>query len=257
MNYGLHLSAAGALTSMHQQDVHANNLANIQTVGFKPDMAITRDRLPHRVDGAFQPVDPKLMLENLGGGHLLDVSRINLSQGNLESTGNALDLAISGDGFFAISDGPGAENLRLTRDGRMTLAADGTLVMAATGKPILDVNNQPIRLNPALDVQIDASGEISQNGRVVARMQIVEPNDPALLQKVGNSLMRLDPQNPAALVPATGSVVQGHIESSAVDPIMTMNAMIGASKAVASNAAMMQYHDHIMDQAINTFGRVA
>jgi flagellar basal body rod protein FlgG len=58
------------------------------------------------------------------------------------------------------------------------------------------------------------------------------------------------------LVPATGKARQGYTESSAVDPILTMNAMIGASKAVASNAMMLQYHDHIMGQAVNTFGRV-
>jgi flagellar basal-body rod protein FlgF len=251
MNYGLYLSAAGALTSMHQQDVYANNLANINTVGFKPDLAVTRERLPARLDNPSGNVEPHLLLERLGGGHFLNPTRVNLTQGALTATDNPLDLAIRGDGFFAI------EGNHLTRDGRFTLDESGTLVMSATGKRVMDVNSQPIRLDPTMDVRIDADGEISQNGRVVAHLQIVEPADPSLLRKVGHSLMRLDPQAQTGLIPARGAVVQGHTESSAVDPIMTMNAMIGASKAVASNATMMQYHDHIMDQAINTFGRVA
>lgn len=251
MNYGLYLSATGAQSSMHLQDVHANNLANVNTVGFKPDIALTRDRLPARLDHPTRMVDPNLLLEKLGGGHFLEPTRVNLAQGSLEKSDNAFDLAIKGEGLFALAGG------LLTRDGRFTLDANGTLVMAATGKPVLDVNNQPIQLDANLDTQIDGNGEIRQNNRVVASLQIVQPSDPALLQKVGESTMRLDPQSPGALIPADGVVVQGHIEGSAVDPIRAMNAMIGASKAVASNATMMQYHDQLMEQAINTFGRVA
>ncbi len=251
MNYGLYLSATGAQSSMHQQDVYANNLANVNTIGYKPDIAITRERLPARLDGSMQPMDAKLMLEKLGGGHFLQPTRVSLTQGALEKTENTFDLALKGDGFFAVDGG------FLTRDGRLTLDNNGTLVMAATGKRVLDANNQPIQLDPNLNTRIDANGEISQNSRIVAALQIVQPTDPSLLQKAGASLLRLDPQSPAALVPADAAVVQGHIEASAVDPIMAMNAMIGASKAVSSNATMMQYHDHIMDQAINTFGRVA
>lgn len=257
MNYGLHLSAGGALTSMHKQDVHANNLANINTVGFKPDIALTRDRMPERLEGPGLTADAKRMLENLGGGHLLERSRINLKQGNLEQSGNDLDIAINGEGFLVIRDGQGADSQRLTRDGRMSLAADGTLVMTATGKPVLDTDNLPIRLERNRDVQIDETGTISQDGQALATLQLVQPGDPKRLEKVGDSLMKVDPQAPTPLNPATGVVVQGHVESSGVDPIMAMNAMIGASKAVSSNAKMMQYHDHIMDQAINTFGRVA
>lgn len=251
MNYGLYLSATGAISSMHQQDVYANNLANINTVGYKPDIAITRDRLPARLEGPMLQIDPHLLLEKLGGGHLLEPTRVSLTQGALNMTDNSLDVAIKGEGFFAVDGG------LLTRDGRFTLDETGTLVMASTGKRVLDVNNQPIRLRAGEPIQIDADGEVSQNGRVVARLQVVEPGDVSALRKVGHNLLRIDSEAGVGLIPARGTVVQGHTEASAVDPIMTMNAMIGASKAVASNATMMQYHDHIMDQAINTFGRVA
>ena len=59
------------------------------------------------------------------------------------------------------------------------------------------------------------------------------------------------------LRPASGRLIQGHLESSAVDPIMALDALIGTTKAIQANAKMMQYHDHIMGQAVNTLGRVA
>ena len=251
MNYGLYLSATGAVSSMHKQDVHANNLANVNTVGFKPDIAVTRDRLPAREEGGHLPIEPKWLLEKLGGGHYVDPTRVSLAQGALNFTDNTLDVAISGDGFFVV------EGQQLTRDGRFSLDADGTLVMAGTGKRVLGAENQPIHLDDQHDVLINTDGEISQGGRIVGRLQIVQPADPTSLQKIGHSLLRVDPNSRSGLTPATGRAMQGHVEASSVDPIMTMNSMINASKAVSSNATMMQYHDHIMDQAINTFGRVA
>jgi flagellar basal body rod protein FlgG len=87
-------------------------------------------------------------------------------------------------------------------------------------------------------------------------LQIAAASDPTLLRKAGHNLMRFRDGCAGQPHPATGQARQGYTESSAVDPILTMNAMIGASKAVASNAMMLQYHDHIMGQAVNTFGRV-
>lgn len=258
MNYGMYLSAAGAMTSMHRQDVHANNLANVNTIGFKPDQVFTRERLPARLDAPSAYSDPKWMLEQLGGGQFVEPTYTSFNQGALEKTGNQLDLAIQGDGFLVVAPGtePGPNDLRLTRDGRMTLNQNGELVMATSGLRILDVNNEPIRLDPGGEVRIDANGEISQGGAVVAQIRFSQSADPALLRKAGDNLLRFrDGANPD-LIPADGKMVQGHIETSAVDPIMAMNAMIGASKSVGSNATMLQYHDHIMGQAVNTLARV-
>lgn len=259
MNYGLYLSAAGAFTSLHRQDVHANNLANVNTIGFKPDESYARHRLPERLESGAM-ADPHWLLEQLGGSQFVQPTRVRMIQGALQETGNQLDVAISGEGFLVAQArrGAGGDQIRLTRDGRLTLNEDGELVMASTGLRLLDVNNSPIRINPLRDdVRIDAHGEITQNGAIIAQLQFVSPTDPELLQKAGDNLLRFHGGAAASHAAATGTIVQGHVEASAVDPISAMNAMITASKAVASNAAMMQYHDHVLDQAINTFGRVA
>ncbi len=256
MNYGMYLAATGALTSMYRQDVLANNLANVNTVAFKPDVVYTRLRLPERlVSGG---TDPQQLLERLGGGHLLSPTRLDLTQGSLTDTGNDLDLAIDGEGFFVVrSTSDGNEQLRFTRDGRFTLNTAGELVMAGTGMKLLDIENQPIRLDRTATVHVRSNGELVQNGKVRATLRIAAATDQNQLSKLGNNLLTVNSSDPQALRPADGRLVQGHLESSAVDPVMMLNAMISASKAASANLKMMQYHDHIIGQAVNTLGRVA
>ena len=259
MNYGLYLSAAGALTSMHQQDVLANNLANISTVGFKPDMVYTRQRLPERLESPGTFVDPNRLLERLGGGQFVQPTRVSLRQGTLVQTDNDLDLALEGEGLLVIGGGRSTadEHLRLTRDGRLTINADGELVMAATGMSVLDRNNLPIRLDRSAPVRIDEHGEIMQNGTSVARLRIVATPDAGQLVKAGDNLLRLADGTPMPPGEADGRVRQGYTEASAVDPILTLNAMMNAAKAAQANLKMIQYHDNILGQMCNTFARVA
>ena len=258
MNYGLYLSAAGALTSLHRQDVMANNLANINTVGFKADMVHFRARLAERTESGdlSSIVDPQKMLEQLGGGTFAEPSYISQRQGDLTQTHNDLDVALDGRGYFVArkTGVGGTTDVRLTRDGRFTRAANGELIMATTGLPVLDINDQPIHLDGTGPVRIDAAGTVHQNNQPVAQLQIAGVSDPALLRKEGANLLKL---NGARRQAGQALARQGFVESSGVDAIDAMNKMIGASKAVSANITMMQYHDHLLGQAVNTFGRVA
>lgn len=259
MNYGLYLSAAGAIASAHRQDVLANNLANINTVGFKPDAVDIRQRLPERLEYPGDVLDAKHLLEQLGGGIYANPTRVQLSQGALTPSGNDLDVAIDGDGFFLIQDNTGPEPaLRLTRDGRFTLNADRELVMSATGQRVLDRVNRPIRLDPSLTVNIHQDGSVMQAGRTVATLGFAAPQDPSTLIKTGNNLLRLE-GGEAALAKdrPNGAIRQGYTEASAVNAITTLTSMMSAAKSVQSNLRMIQYHDNILGQAFNTFGRVA
>ena len=259
MNYGLYLSAGGALHSLFRQDLYANNLANANTIGFKPDLAFARRRDPARLEAlSFEAAsaDPRWMLEQMGGGLLGEPTRVRLAQGDLVPTGNDLDVALRGDGFLVARDDRSGRQL-LTRDGRLTLDGESRLVLAASGMPVLDADDGPITLDPSSSVAIDSRGTISQNGRAIAQLQVVRPDDPAALVKVGHSMLRIAGDAPSSLRPGDGELVQGHLESSATDPIMTLNDMINAAKAVQANAQMMQYHDHVMGMAVNTFGRIA
>jgi flagellar basal body rod protein FlgG len=258
MNYGLYLAASGTLTGMHRMDVIANNLANVNTVGFKPDIVYQLERLPERLEGS-QPVDSFSMLEMLGGGTLSDRTRVDLKQGAIQQTGNDLDLAIRGEGFFVVSTGHGEgdERLRLTRDGRFTLDAAGQLVQISTGLPVLDDRDLPIVLDRAATVRIDAGGAILQNNQPVARVQVTAVPDHSILSKTGDNLFRVNSNAQVSRQQAGSQVMQGHVEGSGVDPVIALKDLMNISKSVATSARIMQFHDSIMDQAINTFGRVA
>jgi flagellar basal-body rod protein FlgF len=259
MNYGLYLSAGGALTNLYRQDVLANNLANLNTTGFKPDVVDQQSRWPERIASADPAVDPHLLLEQLGGGDWPAPTRINLRQGDIATTANPLDLAISGDGFFVVNvgQGQGDDQLRFTRDGRFTLNDNAELVMAATGHRVLNVQDQPIQLDPTRQVTIDGDGTIRQGDAAVATLQVSTVVDPQRLEKAGDDLIRFDSMGANARKPADGLVRQASLEGSAVDPILVLNDLMNVSKAIQANVQLMQYHDHILGQAINTFGRVA
>ncbi len=260
MNYGLYLSAGGMVHNLMRQDILANNLANANTTAFKPDTIYAQQRLPERLESPTLDVPPQEMLERLGGGVTGQRALVGTMQGNLEATRQPLDVAIDGEGYFVVRGntrgGAAATETLLTRDGRFTLNERGELTMSSGGGRVLDRSDRPIRLDSTGPVTIKGSGEVIQHDRIIGILQIAAPRDPAALTKEGEGLMRL-PGGADQRRPAKGSLVQGHIEASAVDPIITLNDLINATKAVQANARLMQYHDHIMGQAINTLGRVA
>lgn len=258
MNYGLYLSAAGVLTNMHRQDVAANNLANVHTVGFKRDLATFSQRPPEVVEDALNPGMAHHLLDRLGGGVKLDATTIDASQGPMQTTGNSLDVAIEGRGFFLVSaDVNGHEQLQLTRDGRFTLAPDGRLVMTNGNHPVLDVNDQPILLDPALPVEIDELGQVKQGGGIVGRLALLEVAEPHRLNHVGYGLYEPGQNTLTDRRIATGLVRQGMLEGSNTDPIREMLNMIEATRAVTLSGNLMKYHDLVMDRAANVLGRVA
>lgn len=255
----MYLSASGALTSMHRLDALTNNLANVNTVGFKPHSPAVRQRDVARVEDGLPFADSNAMLERLGGGVQLAPTRIGFTQGPLKQTGNPLDLAIQGDGFLMIrGDMSGNEaELHLTRDGRLTLSANGTIVQGTTGRPVLSVGNQPIRVDAERPVVIDADGTVKQDGIRIGQLRFVDVPDRQRLTKAGDGLFRLSNDAIESLRPADGLIKQGELESSAVDEIRALMQVQAAAGDARSNLAMIDYHDRLMDRAINRLGRTA
>lgn len=259
MNYGLYLSASGVLTNLYRQDVFANNLANLETVGFKPDLPSIRQREPEAVED-LAPLDASNdLLERLGGGVLAERQRINFSTARLEQTGNPLDAALFEDNrFFAVRDtnAQGETSVRLTRDGRFHVNAQGTLTLPS-GQAVLDVNDQPITLSRAAGpARIEADGSITQNGETVARVQIARVDDTEALAKAGEGLFRMTGSDLRKADPMA-QVRPGYVEGSGVDPFKALMDLTAATKSATGNADMIRYHDSLMDKAVNTFGRVS
>lgn len=257
MNYGLYISASGILTSMYRQDVYANNLANVETVGFKADTVSTRLRDPARVEDGLGLLPSNKMLETLGAGVLISPNRVAMTQGPLERTEDPMNLAIKGEGFLVVSTGSGSgeERFRLTRDGRLARRPDGMLVQSGTGALVMDDSDRPISLG-ATPITIDRDGTVHQDGGTVAKIQLTTVPDPTLLEKAGNNGFKISATAIASRRPAGGEIAQGHLERSAVDPIDAIMRFTNAAGDVAQSTKMIQMYDELMGRTINTFARV-
>jgi len=258
MHYGIHLAASGALSSLYRQDVLANNLANIDTVGFKPEIVATQARRTARAEDGLGLLPSNDLLERLGGGLRPAANKISFGQAALDTTGNPLDLAIRGDGFFVVEEqgGDGGSFLRLTRDGRFTLNSEGELVMATNGLAVLDDSGRRIRLDDDAGIAISSDGVMRQNGEEVARLAVVDVPDRGRLTKRGAGLFNAPGDAIQNRFPADGLVMQGAVEKSGVSDIGTMLAVTGAGRTASGNLALIGYHDRMMDQAVNRLGRI-
>ncbi|MGD9128344.1 MAG: flagellar hook basal-body protein, partial [Planctomycetia bacterium] len=160
MSYGLYISAEGANAQSRRLEVIANNLANIDTVGFKKDLAVCQARF---AEGVQEGLELPWMggLVDQGGGIKLKQTATDFSEGRLKETHRKLDMAIQGEGFFQIQkDG----ETYLTRAGNFDLTSDGQLV-TAQGYPVLNNEGTPIRIDPTEgEWQINDQGMIDQGG---------------------------------------------------------------------------------------------
>jgi flagellar basal body rod protein FlgG len=254
MNYGLYLSATGVMTNTYRQDVIANNLANIETVGFKRNIASFQQRLTE----AQQRCAPGLsepMLEHIGGGLFCSPTMLDSSQGELERTGNNLDVAILGKGFFAVQDKDQAT--RLTRDGRFMLDEQGNLILSnASASRVLDAEGQPINLpgHVASAVEISPDGTISAHGQSIGKLGVFQVADESKLVKEGGGLLR----GPGAkdLQAVDPTLRNGFVERSNVDPATELTTLMETQRQLEANANMIRYQDQTLGRCVNDVGKI-
>ena len=260
MNYGFYLSTAGAITGMRRLDTIANNLANSTTVGFKADLMSVKARLPENIENGGMFTDTNAALDALGGGTLFNPTEMDLSQGSLTQTGNPLDVAIEGDGFYMLESptgpkgAPSADKL-LTRAGNFARDTQGRLVLATSGKPVLDEQGNAIVLPDELgSLRIERDGTILQGDDELAKLAIVLPDDIRNLQKEGRDAIRLigGRTKPA---PAETIVHQNNLEESTVDPVLALAELVKVSRGIEFSTRMMQTQDQMTGRLIDTFGR--
>ena len=255
MNYGLWMSAAGLGSQVHKQNILSNNLANATTTGFKPDFTQTIER-PTAVEELGKMATSAQMLEKLGGGVLTEPTWTNFAQGSLEESGNPLDLALEGPGFFMVKDAAGEK--QLTRAGVFERSQDGHLV-DPNGNTVLDNRGKPIRL-PEIDaglITIGPDGTISTgDGDVAGKISIVSAQA-SDLRKSGDNLYRFIGKEAPKTADSNTTVRQGWTEASGTDPILEMTRMVDTSRAVQANARLIGIHDQVMNLAVNRLGSIA
>jgi flagellar basal body rod protein FlgG len=253
MNYGLYLSAAGAQAQMARQDVVTNNLANTQTTGFKRDLVIMQARL----NAAYE--DPKMaayrmpVVKDQGGGVFPISGGMDLSQGTLKNSGNPLDVALNGRGFFTVQGDNGTT--LLTRDGHFDMDQEGNVLSA--GRPVLDKDGNPIKLNLDGQVTIGKDGSIYQGGTETGvALGIVNVADSRQLIKLGGNKMRVAEGVNVTQAPADTQVMQYKLEDSGVNEMTEIVNMIEGQRAFEANTKMISYQDQTMS-LLNSVGRIA
>ena len=259
MNYGMYMSASGLLTSKYRQDVLTNNLANINTTGFKAHVPTVRFRQSATLEDGLNPTQSNPLLESLGGGVSLGRTRIDFSQGSLQQSGNPLDLAIEGDGFFVLAELSEGDTSALvfTRDGRFTQNEDGYLVSSTNGRRVLDSSDRPIRLTGDGPVEIATDGTLRQGGATIAQIQITDVPDRQRLTKGGDGMYLLTSDAAQNRADATGQIRQGALEASSVSDVSALMKIQSAASDARANAGMIRYHNEMMGQVISRIGRTA
>ena len=249
MNYGLYLSAAALRVQEYRQDVGANNLANVNTPSFKNDLAVVRSRQAAPMERQLPAYLWMPVLDDVRGGLRSGGTHTDFTQGPLVQTGRELDLALQGEGFFAVQvDGA----TQYTRDGRLERDVEGYLVTTAEGHRLLDEAGRPIQL-PAGHVRILADGAVQVEGQTQAQLGIVSFADPAALRKAGGSRYTAQGAQPA---PAAAVVVDKHVEGSGVEPTRALVDMLTGQRVYEAAARMMQFADSMLGRAVNDIARV-
>jgi flagellar basal-body rod protein FlgG len=244
------LSAAGLQTNQYRQALIANNLANANTVGFKHDLAVVRQR-PIEVNEGGDARFAHPVLDGHTGGSLVAPTHTTFAQGPIEPSSGALDVALDGEGFFSVQADGGTQ---YTRDGRFTTDAAGRLLMVAGSHPILDTAGQEIILDlSAGTIRIDSAGRLLQGDAAVAQLGVVDFQDKQALRKVGGNRFDAFEQRPIA---ARAQVRSEALEGATVDPVQALASMIEVARAYQLNANMITMQDQINGRAASDIGRI-
>ena len=238
MNSGMYAALSGNLSAMRRLDVIANNLANVNTPGFKGDQIQFESVLANvKNTSAEAPV------------YSSDRFSTDYSAGMLQKSDNVLDVALAGDGFFVVNTPQGQA---YTRAGNFHRGAGGRLV-TADGYEVQGKNG-PISV-AGNHVVIDDKGQVTMDGVVSGTLAQVDFPKPYALTKQGGGLfVPNDPQ--AATLASTAEVKQGYLESSNVQSITEMARMIEASRYFDSCAKAVKTYDDMTAKAANDLGKV-
>jgi len=238
MQSSLYVALSGQVALQKRLDTIANNIANMNTGGYRAE------------EVSFSTVLSKAGPAPTAFATAGD-NYISRQKGELAQTGNPLDVAVQGDGFFALRTPDG---IVYTRDGRLHMDEGGTL-LSVNNYPILDAGGASILLDPSSGPPtISQDGMISQNGAQIGAIGLYTIDPAAHLSHYDNSAVKTDiPATPVLDFTGNG-VAQGVTEGSNVNPVLEMTRMIDVSKAFDSASNATQSTESSFLDAIKTLG---
>jgi len=253
MSDSIYMATSGALCNQQRLEILSNNLANINTTGFKEEMAFIRvTDVPPGVEESLQNAAATNTEPTAPLWQVLE-SRTVFSQGGFRDTGSPFDLAIDGDAFFCVQT---PEGVRYTRNGSFTRSAEGELTTHG-GFAVLGESG-PIQIDGGRRVTVDETGNVSVDGTQVAKLRLVELDQSHLLQRLGGTLFAAPEDGTIQEAPSdTARVLQGHLELSNVEAVRTMTEMIDVLRGFEAYQRAIRQIDETEAKAINDVGRIA
>lgn len=263
---GLYTAYTGMAEEMRRMDVMTNNLANANTTGYKKEGTVNQsfdDELAIKIKDTSE-ILPAKRLGTVNLGVKVGETYRDYSQGSFSVTDNTYDLALDGEGFFAIEfrSKAGETSIKYTRDGAFTVNGDGYL-MTKDGDFVLNANGATntvggeanyVRVDPNIDVTIDNFGVVFQNNEAVAQIGVVDFEDYNYLEKYGENLFDVVPGG--QLIESEAKIEQGCLEMSNVNIVTEMVDMITITRAYEANQKIITTIDGTLDKAVNTVGQV-
>lgn len=263
---GLYTGWSGMINEMNRMDIMTNNLANADTNAYKKEAA-TSQTFDEQLAVKIKDQSDNGLPRRLGGiypGVKIGETYTDYTQGSFRVTDSQYDVALDGDGFFAISftSKAGETSIKYTRDGAFTVNTEGYLV-TKDGDYVLNQNGADnsdpgqqnyIQIDPNVEFKIDQLGSIWQNGQIVAQLGVIDFENYDYLEKYGENLYQT--VDGATLRESTARVEQGYIEASNVNVVSEMVSMITITRAYEANQKVIQTVDSMTDRAVNNVGRV-
>jgi flagellar basal-body rod protein FlgF len=245
MSGTIYKAGAGAILQQIRLETYANNLANVNTNGFKADQPVFRFDAPE-IASDTPGHTPRL------SPYALPLEYVtNFEAGPLRQTGSALDVAIVGKGFLEVQTPDG---LQYTRNGGLSVNAEGEL-STSEGWPVMGQGGA-ISIEGGR-VEINEAGQVMVDGDVVGVLKVVDFNDRSGLKKTGNSLFK-DENGGSGMSAAEGyRIAQGRLESSNVDAIRTMTEIIETLRVFETYQKVIRSADEATAKTVNDVGSPA
>ncbi len=254
---GLYKSAWGALAAQIRQEAVANNMANVNTTGFRPDYVTMRSYKTRSEAQGLAARPDRRMLWAVGSGSMVAETRTAHKSGPLRHTGVSTDLAIRGSrGFFVVEkDG----ELRYTRAGNFQVNSRGQLVTADGGWLVRDAGGSPLQVGGP-DFLVDADGLVRRltpaGEQEIGRIDVREFEDPGALVKTAGTLFTAPEGVEPLSAPAEAKVQQNFLEMSATNAPRTMINMIEAMRSYEANLNFVRMQDQLLGRAVTEIARL-
>ncbi len=230
-----------------QMDIVSNNMANMNTSGYKQDDVLFSSFLLETPQSTGIGRKANYFAFDFGQFQ-------NFAEGAVVETGNSFDLALKGDAFFCVETNGGE---RYTKKGQFSLDGNGMLV-TNEGAVVLSENNEPFFFAPGeRDVSISENGDVSTENGVIGRLKLVRFEDNQKLLKQGGTMFENVDGNAVTLNPDNVRIIQGAVEKSNVEPVVEMTKMINLQRNYEYVQQMIDEEHERLSNTINVYAQLA